>query len=244
MGEGRRRGVTGRSFVLGIVVTAVVCTIGGRCSAPAPARLPAKVQSIVTRHTLTSVVDTAAVNRLEREKDEAYRRERVAARARQVAEDSARARGVRADSLEVIARTALTATDSAAAWETAYHVRTGEVADLQLALTESKAETQATLQRLGSAEGQVAIWKTGKLRGDSVIAQLLPLAETAGDRCRILWVVGCPSRKASAIAGFLAGAGAVYVGRKVAKGEIKIRLPSLRSAISRNGSPRQSPLQH
>lgn len=208
--------MTGRSFVLSIAITAIVFGIGGRCTAPAPRGLPAPVARAVERHAAASAVDTANINRLEREKAAAKQRELAASRARQAAEDSAAVQSRRADSLEAVARAATTAADSADAWRTAYYVRTGEAEDLQIALAESKGETRGVQLQLAAAEAQAASWKAGKLRGDTVIAQLLPLAETAGDRCRILHVLQCPPRKAVLAAGFVAG---------VAVGIRYVRLP-------------------
>src|SRR4051812_27082629 len=51
-------------FALAVIVVGVFSL--GRWSAPAPAVLPAKVQASITRHTITSVVDTVTTNRLQR----------------------------------------------------------------------------------------------------------------------------------------------------------------------------------
>ncbi len=217
--------MTGRAFLVSMATVAIVSGLAGRCTAPAPKGLPKPVQAIVTRHTVASAVDTAIVNRLERDKAAARRRELAAAASRRAAEDSAAAAGRRADSLEARAKAAETAADSAAVWQQAYYSRSGEAEDLRLALGDAKAETRAVKEQLTAADSSAGVWKGRALRADTVVAQLLPLAEAAGDRCRILWAFDCPSRKAAAVASVVATAGAIYVGKKVAKGEIKIRLP-------------------
>lgn len=154
-----------------VLAFALALAIFARC-APAGPTLPPAVQVAMTAHEVASAVDTATVNRLEREKAAAKQRELAAARARQVAEDSARARGHRADSLEAVARSAATAADSATAWERAYYVRAGEVEDLQLALTDSKEETSLVRMQLASADSIAATWRVRAFRADTVIAKL------------------------------------------------------------------------
>jgi hypothetical protein len=176
----------------------------GRCSAPVRKGLPPAEQQLVERHEASSAVDTATVNRLEREKASARGRELAAARGRRAAEDSGRADRRRADSLEAVAKAAQTSADSAAAWQQAYYQRTGEAEDLQLALADAKMETAEVRVQLAAADSQVEVWRGRALRADTVIARLLPLAESAGDRCRILGPIRCPSRKQTAIAAVVA----------------------------------------
>jgi hypothetical protein len=193
--------MTGRSFAVSMASVAIVAALAGRCTAPEPRGLPPQV---------LSVVDTATVNRLGREKVEGLRRELAASRRRQAAEDSAGAARHRADSLEAAAKAAQTSADSAAKWQQAYYQRSGEAADLQLALKDAGAEKNELRQQLRDAESGSGIWKTHALRGDSVIAQLLPLAETAGERCRIARVLKCPSRKQTAIAAVVGTMAVLY----------------------------------
>lgn len=190
--------MTARSFVVSIAVTAVVCAIGGRCTAPDPAPLPAKTQARVTRHEIQSVIDSAETRRLTLERDRARRQ--VAAM-RDTAEMVAKA-GLeahrRADELQALAIASLTAADSAHAWQAAHDARKEEADSLRAVGV--RKDTALTIAMHGWAVTDSALTiKTGQVwRSDSLIAELLPLAQRR-DQCRILGLLKCPSRKETAV---------------------------------------------
>jgi hypothetical protein len=197
----------------------------GRCSAPTPPGLPPDVQAAVTRHEILTVQDTARERQLLEQRDRARHRELVAAAAGRLSDSVAAAKGRAADSLAAIARAAQTSADSAEAWRIAYEVRSTEVRDVEYSRDSARAETREAKVQLAAADSIAGIWKTHALRGDSLITVLVPIAQRAGDECRILRFFACPSRKTAAVAAAAVTAGAIYVGRKVAKGEIRVRLP-------------------
>lgn len=187
----------------------------GRSSAPTPPALPAKVQATVTRHTITSVVDTVETNRILRQADAARRREAAAAKAQQLAEDAAALARHVADSLALEASAAASARDSAEAWHAAYGARSTEADSLRGSVIQQSARLQAVSAQLAFSDSVGSVWHIHALRGDSIITQLVPLAQQA-DRCRILYVIHCPSRTKAAIAGGIIGsvATAVALSRK------------------------------
>jgi hypothetical protein len=216
--------VTGRSFALSLAVTAVVCGAAGYCTRPDPAPLPAKTQARVTRHAIQSAADSNEIKRLAGERDRAA--EALAAQiaitkqTEVVAQQYQRA----ADTLQKVAIVALTAADSARAWHAAYDARTHEAEQLRLENTQKDSSLAIARLQATVADSASLIWAGHAARSDTLIAELLPLAQQR-DRCKILWVVNCPSRKAVAIGGAVLGAAAVVVGEKALKGGIRIRLP-------------------
>lgn len=192
--------MTGRSFALGIVITAIVCAVGGRWTSSPPKGLPAPVLEATVRHEVQSVRDTALERQLLEARDRSQKRELAAAAARLKSDSVAAREHHRADSLEAIARVAGTARDSAEAWRIAYEVRTTEARDLEYSRDSARAETREAKVQLAAADSTGAIWKTHALRGDSLITRLVPLAQRAGDECRIAGFIHCPSRKQTAIA--------------------------------------------
>jgi hypothetical protein len=163
-----------RTVVTLIIVVAVTLFFAGRCSVPAP--LPPKVQALVNRHSATSAVDTAATNRLEREKQAAHIRELAAADKQRTADSIAGVEHRRADSLATVAAAARTAQDSAAAWRAAYEVRTIESDSLRQSLEHAGARLQAAAAQAAAGDSISSVWRTRALRADTVIAKLVDVA--------------------------------------------------------------------
>jgi hypothetical protein len=176
----------------------------GRYSAPAPKGLPAPVQAAVIRHEVESVRDTARERQLQAERDRSRQRELEAAAARRMSDSNAAANGKRADSLAAIARAAQTSADSAVAWQSAYEIRTVEAHDLEASRDSAIAETREAKLQLAAADSIAVTWRTHALRGDSLIVQLVPIAQRAGEACRIARFIPCPSRKQTAIVAVVA----------------------------------------
>lgn len=194
----------------------------GRCSASDPAPLPPKVAAAVERHVIESVVDTATTHRLERDTAAAGRRARAAADSEHQAQASAATEKARADSLEHVAALATSARDSAIAYHAALEASVARGNSLDGALALAGRQLFAAAQRQVETDSVATIWKTHAIRGDSVIAQLLPVAEER-DKCRILWL-RCPTRTQVFVGGVLAGAG----GYAIATGKIKIPIGVLK----------------
>jgi hypothetical protein len=197
-----------------ITIVAVAAAVLIEAQWPAKAGLPPKVQEAVVRHEVLTIIDTATVNKLQRERNASQHRELAAAAGRRRSDSTAVAQRVRADSLEAVARAATSATDSAAAWQQAYETKKDETAALEISRDSAIAEAREVRIQLVSADSQTGVWRAHALRGDSIIVQLVPLAQKV-DRCRILYLVTCPTRSQAAIAGALAGAvGAFIASRK------------------------------
>jgi hypothetical protein len=182
----------------------------GRCTAPAARPLPARVAARIVEHQVRTVIDSARVQQLEatiaRLRDTASR----------VAEAGLAAHR-RADELQAAAIAAMTLADSARLWRMTALERQREADSAWRVVALRDAEIMQTDSILDVETARAD-------RADALLAEVVPLA-TGDDGCRILWVFGCPSRKAVAIGSAIAGAGAVYVGRKIVRGEIRIRLP-------------------
>lgn len=198
-----------RGTLLTLLVVAAGLFVYDRATAPADG-LPPAVSAVVDRHAASIVRDTAADHRLEREKAEARRRERAATAARRRADSLAAVEKGRADSLAAVAQSAQTSADSAKAWQAAYDARGREAAQLAVSRDSAIAEAREARVQLAQTTAQLATWRERALRADTVIAQLLPLAEQ-GDSCRIARVVRCPSRTQVLIGTVI---GALVVARK------------------------------
>lgn len=118
--------------------------------------------------------------------------QQAATRWRQVAQREARA----ADSLGALAGEL--AADSN--WYAAYVVRTEEVQRTRAALTAKSAEADTLASALARTTSALAQAQTDI---DSLVQRL----DQSLDRkdCRLLWVLGCPSRTASALIGLTVG---------------------------------------
>jgi hypothetical protein len=191
-----------RATIITIAVVAAAVLIEAQW--PAKAGLPPKIQEAVVRHEVLTVIDTATVNHLQRERDASQRREVAATAGRRRSDSTAAAQRVRADSLEAVARASTSATDSAAAWQQAYETKKGETSALEVSRDSARAEAREATVQLAAADSIAATWKTHALRGDSLIVRLVPLAERAGTQCRIARVLHCPSRKQTAIVAVMA----------------------------------------
>lgn len=213
--------MTTRAFVLSLAVAAVVCAIGGRCTAPDPAPLPAKTQARVTRHIVQSAIDSSETKRLLQELERA-RRQREAMRdtAEMVAKAGLQAHR-RADTLQAFAIRAQTIADSARAWQAAYDARSREAELLRLEnAQQDSALTLAAHERM-VGDSLFIIMAVHAARSDSLIGELLPLAQRR-DHCSVLFgAIKCPTRKQVAVVGAIAGAAVAAV----ASGKIKVRLP-------------------
>lgn len=205
--------------IAGVLALAVVGVFFvGRCSAPDPAPLPAKVQAQLDRHRVATAVDTAEVNRLARDRAAAKTREQDAAVVRVELEEAAAVERHRADSLATIAAAAVTSADSSSwAWRSAYEARTFEVTTLRRALDSAKSETAHADVAGEKSDTISAVDLRRAARADSMITTLVDVA-THGDQCRIAWVLHCPTRRQVFVGGVLAGA----AGALIATGKIKI----------------------
>lgn len=203
--------MTGRSVVLSLATIAVVAAVAGRCSAPDPAPLPAKTQARVTRHVTQTVVDSAETRRLQRVQGHllAQLQEQSVLAANAIGDADREHR--RADSLAAVQN-----------WHSAYDARTLEADSLRSAgARKDSALTIAAHERMVS-DSVFRITAGHVARSDSLITELLPLAQRR-DRCSVFFgAIKCPSRKTVAIGSAIAGATAVII---VAKGGIRIRLP-------------------
>lgn len=202
--------------LLAICAAVLMGAVAGRCSAPDPAPLPPKIAAAVERHIIESALDTAATHRLERDTTSAGVRQRAAADAQQQAELTAKEQKARADSLERIAADATTARDSAIAYHAALDASIARGNSLEGALMAAGRQLFAAGQHQAETDSIATIWKIHAVRADSVIAQLLPLAEQR-DQCRILWLK-CPSRTQTFVVGGILGAAGVAI----ATGKVKL----------------------
>jgi hypothetical protein len=202
-----------------VVIAAVVgcIMVTARC---APERgLPPKVQEAVIRHEVQTVIDTAAVHRLERAaaaESLKAQREKAIARAAKASADSA---GRRADSLLVVASLAKSDAEAAAGYRQAELERHRQVDSLQVALDGQTKATAAAEARADSIAAAKSIETTRANRADATLSQVIPVAE--GKDCRIARVITCPTRTQVAIGGILVG----VVALAAAEGKIRIRLP-------------------
>lgn len=195
--------MTGRSFVLSMATVAVVFTVAGRCTAPDPAPLPAKVQARIVEHRVQTVIDSTEIRRLRRERDQAQLelQEQLSISVR--AEVSARRSRITADSLRKAVDTATSAADSSRAWHAAYDARALEADSLRSANAGLHVSLVTSQREATVADSIAQRWAGHAARSDTLIAVLLPLAERRND-CRILGLVKCPSRKQTAIAAVVA----------------------------------------
>lgn len=205
-----------RTALLTIAAVVVVAVGLVWFSTPAPT-LPPKVQAAVDRHVQASAVDTSVVHRLERDTAAIAKVQRIAASEQRHLEAVATTEKNRADSLAGVAAAAETARDSAMAYHAALDASRARGDTLQKALGQATTELQASAAHVAVSDSIAAVWKRHAFRGDTVISQLLPLA-LHRDSCRILWVLGCPSRKQSAVAGTVAG----VLAAAVAGGKIQL----------------------
>lgn len=203
--------MTGRSFALSMATVAVVFAIAGRCSAPDPAPLPAKVQARVVEHRVQTVIDSTEIRRLKIEQRalQAELDEQLSISVH--AEASAMWARLKADSLRAAVDTATTAADSAHAWHAAYDARALEADSLRSA-NAGLHVSLVTLQREATVADSIAQrWAGHAARSDTLIAALLPLAERHDDRCSVFFdVIKCPTRKQAAIGALLAGGAIGY----------------------------------
>lgn len=208
--------------IAGVILLLILGTYWLR---PRSTPLPPKAQVQVDRDQIARAVDTAEVNRLAGEQALAKTRELAAGRARKTLEDSAAHEHHRADSLAAIAAQVQTSADSSAqAWRHAYESRTREADELRRSLDSAKAETQHADVQVAKADTTAAVDLRHAVRADSLTHTLIDVA-SQGDRCKVLWVINCPSRTESAVAGAVVGAATAALGYELVTGKIKVRIP-------------------
>lgn len=201
-----------------VIAVAVIGVVAGRCSAPDPAPLPPAVAVAVERHVIESVVDTVTTHRLERDTVAISIRQRASADSQHRAELTASIEKRRADSLERVADAATTARDSAIAYHAALDASRARGDQLDGALAQAGRQLLEASARQAATDTIARVWQVHALRGDSVIAQVLPLAEQR-DRCSLLFgLVKCPTRTQAFVGGLLVGA----TSYAIATGKIKI----------------------
>lgn len=186
-----------------MITVAIVFAIAGRCTAPDPAPLPAKTQARLERHTIETRVDSVEIRRLLRERDRAEAEVQEQLSISVQAGAAAMWSKKTADSLRAIAEIATSATDSARAWHAAYDARTLEADSLESANAQLNAAITTSQREAAVIDSISHVWAGHAARSDTLILELLPLAQR-GDRCRILGLVKCPSRKQTAIAAAVA----------------------------------------
>lgn len=207
-----------RATLLTILTLVATVIIAERCG-DAPS-LPPKVQAAIIRHQAQTVIDTAAVHRLERAAEtERLKglREKAASRVAEAYADSARRR---ADSLLVVATLARSLQESSDAYRQAEIERQRQADSLQSALDAERRATAAAEHRADSIATAIIIETTRANRADTVLAAVIPIAE-GKSACRVARFFNCPSRTQVAVGGILTGVVLVAI----ADGKIKLRLP-------------------
>lgn len=211
-----------RSRLLGILPhllilgTAVVGVAVALWPSPAPRPLPPALARQVQTHAERTAVDTALVRRLDDHAQAMADSAAAQARRAAVAERHARRLAATADSLAAIAGSALTLADSAAAWQGAYVARTAERDTLVIALAHERQATASALARGDSLRVAVQIETERAWRADSLVKAVI--AEATKPECRVLRVLGCPSRTQMLGAGVVAGVvTGVVLGGRVAR---------------------------
>lgn len=207
------------AFAAALIIVGVFCL--GRCSKPTPPGLPTKVQAHLVEHEIRTIIDSQRVQALEATVAQLQAKAHDEKEMREGTQAFAQRERDRGDSLEAAARIATTAADSAEAWHRAHDARKREADSLRVAghLADSIITQQSG--QLVAKDAIISVEKARAARADSSIAELLPLAMRAGDECKILWVLNCPSRKVVAATAAAVTAGGIYVAKK----GIRIRLP-------------------
>jgi hypothetical protein len=182
------------------VVVAAAVGVFAYCR-PRPAPLPPAVQFSVdsnratrpvadsTRHATSQAVATVITK--------IVRDEATIAKAQSTA-DAARAR---ADSL---AQLAAASDANVALWKAAYASRTDEAKEQRQIADSLRTDLDAARDTLVRAATQLRADSTRFVADGHLIDQLEKAAKD-GDHCRILWVLGCPSRTASFVGGVAGG---------------------------------------
>lgn len=198
--------ISHRVVVAGVLLFAGLTVIGLALSGhQASTPLPAPLAAAIERHAIASAVDTAEIARLRRvaaNAEQLQQRERArAARA----DTAAALEHLRADSLARVAMAATSAADSAAAWQSAYDVRTREADSLQRAGDAKDRAIALGIQRSDSLGTALSRSEHRAARADSVLAATVKIA-VAGDRCRLVHLLPCPTRAQAFVGGVAGGA--------------------------------------
>jgi hypothetical protein len=185
--------VTGARQWLGIAAGVVLCGIAWVVLSPRGGEtpLPSGVAREVEQHADASAIDTMEIHRLERVADSAAVKEQAAvAEARASEAVAARRVGERAT-----------------VW-----VPDVELPSVQaLAIAGADKDTALAWAGVEAASLDTALARSEKraARADTVVAGVEKVAESREARCRVLWVVPCPSRKLVMVATAIATAASV-----------------------------------
>lgn len=204
--------MTGQSFLVSMVTVGIVAAIAGRCTASPPAGLPAKTQARLIEHRIQTVIDSQRVQQLEAENARLARRAAAQVEMTRQTEAFATAERRRGDTLQAIAIAAQTSAERAGAWQAAHDSRKLEADSLRVVAVMKDSTLAVRDSQLVKKDSIISTETARAVRADARIADLRQFAAAAGDRCRILRVLGCPSRKAVAIGSVIAGGALVYIG--------------------------------
>lgn len=205
------------AFAFALIVVSVFFL--GRCSANSDA-LPPAIQADVDRHGRTTAADSARRLELERENARLKAQRDAQIRIARATDSAAMKQRRRADTLQAVALAALTEAEEAKAWHAAHDARKLEADSAEAASAAKDVVIEADSAMLATKDTIIAVEHRGRLQGDSIIAELLPLAQHR-DQCSILFgIIKCPTRKQAFVGGVLAGV-ATYA---IATGRIKIPL--------------------
>lgn len=197
--------MTRKAFILSIATTALVFAIASSFD-PEPDGLPAPVAARLVEHRVLSVVDSQTVKRQQLEIDR-LKKANIRLNGLVRAVDSAGMLAhFRADTLQAIAIAALTAADSARAWELAHANRKVEAEQAWASSALKDTIIAGKDSQLVRKDSVFSAEKARRIRADSLVAKLEPLAAR---RCRILLGIPCPTRGQAYAGGVITALAAV-----------------------------------
>lgn len=201
-----------RSVAFAAALAIVGVFLLGRSCAPDPAALPARTQARVTEYHVRSTIDSSGI----RTQRALERKDSVTAAAAriQIAAGAVKIRELRA-AADTLAMMAVHAADSATAWHAAYDARSLEADSLRSAGVQKDSVITITMHGWRAADSAFAIQAGQLARSDTLIAELLPLAQRR-DHCSILFgTIKCPTRKQAFVGGVITFFAAAAVARQV-----------------------------